>query len=346
MKLFKFHTHPLEKSYCVAPLRYRGQDCLLVAAEKQNKCLLFDLDGNLLDTVWEQPGGTMSMVQIPGSDGVFLATHRFYSPNDSQHASIVCACPGEQGWRIHTIAQLPFVHRFDLLCRQGKRYLIACTIKSAHAYKDDWTSPGKIYVAELPDGFPFGDERDTPRWTVLRDGLTKNHGYCRCADAAGDYALVGSESGVLKVVPPDSSHSDWRCLSLLDRPTSDMALADLDEDGEEELITISPFHGDAVDIYHLQGGRYEPVYHCDRALPFAHALWAGKIHGKPVALIGHRSGSRDLVAFFWDGCRYVAQVLEQDAGAANLLHYCKGEEDRLLCANREHNEIGFYRIEV
>ena len=29
------------------------------------------------------------------------------SPNDSQQASIVCAQSSEQGWRIHTIAELP-----------------------------------------------------------------------------------------------------------------------------------------------------------------------------------------------------------------------------------------------
>lgn len=343
MKLSKFHTHPLEKSYCVAPLRYRGKDCLLVAAEKHNKCLLFDPDGNLLDTVWEQPGGTMSMVQIPGSDGAFLATHRFYSPNDSQQASLVCAQPSEQGWRIHTIAELPFVHRFDLLRREGRLYLIACTIKSAHAFKDDWTSPGKIYAAELPADFSGSSEIN---WTVLREGLTKNHGYCRCTDEAGDYALVGSENGVLKVVPPDSEHSDWRCLTLLNQPTSDMAFADLDGDGEKELITISPFHGDTVTIHHRQADGYVPVYRCERPLPFAHAIWAGEIQGKTVALIGHRSGSRDLVAFFWESGRYVSQILEQDTGAANLLHYRQGKEDRLLCANREHDEIGFYRIEV
>ena len=51
----------LNKCYAIAPLMYQGETHLLVAAEKQDPCYLFDLDGNMVDKVWDGPGGVMIM---------------------------------------------------------------------------------------------------------------------------------------------------------------------------------------------------------------------------------------------------------------------------------------------
>ena len=53
------------------------------------------------------------------------------------------------GWKVTTVADLPYVHRFDILQRGGVTYLIACCIKSNYEYKDDWRFPGMTYALSL-----------------------------------------------------------------------------------------------------------------------------------------------------------------------------------------------------
>lgn len=142
-------TH-LTKCYSLAQIQRGGVPQFLVASEKQFPCMVLDEQGAPVETVWEGPGGVMTMDPLPGGEGAFLATHRFYSPNDSAQASIVLAEPGATGWQVRRIRALPFVHRFGILEREGNRYIVAATLKSAHAFKDDWTCPGRIWVGSLP----------------------------------------------------------------------------------------------------------------------------------------------------------------------------------------------------
>ena len=83
----------LNKCYSIAPLHYQEHDFFLVAAEKQDPCYLYDLEGNQISKIWDGSGGVMSMVQIPETNGEFLATFQFYSPNDSKEAKIVRVIP-------------------------------------------------------------------------------------------------------------------------------------------------------------------------------------------------------------------------------------------------------------
>lgn len=335
----------LEKCYSIAPLEYQGKRHILVAAEKTDRCILFDEKGNEETTVWEGPGGVMTMVQVPGTDGQFLATHKFYSPNDSKEAKIIIATPDGKGkWDIRTLVELPFVHRFDILRSGETYYLIACTLKSGHEFKDDWSNPGKIYVAELPEDLSGFDEDHQLKLDVLKDGMLKNHGYCKIHADGAEASLVCSADGVFRCCPPKERGGEWTVEQLLDTPASDATMIDLDGDGKDEMTVISPFHGDDITIYRLGENGYEPAYHYPEKAEFLHAIWSCTINGKPTTILGHRKGARRLMAFTWDEEKgdFAFHTLDDDCGPANVFGYHTDGKDILIATNREINEIAMY----
>lgn len=348
MKITKKVVGKLEKCYSLSKLFYAEKEHFLVAAEKVDRCILYDLDGNYEETIWEQPGGVMSMVQVPGTDGQFLATQRFYSPNDSGEASIVIAAPGgEEGWSVRTLVKLPFVHRFDILQAGTKRYLIACTIKSAHKYKDDWTSPGKVYACILPEDLSGFHEGRPLELKVIKDGMLKNHGYYRHKNQKQEEsAVISCEQGVFRFTPPAGEEEEWKIEKLIGDAASDALLLDLDQDGEEELVVISPFHGNRLKIYKKDNDIFRTVYTHPHKLDFLHAFWGGILGGRPIAVIGSREGERFLLAVSCDDQgQYQAQELDRGCGAANVMHVRNHDKDIIIAANREINEIAMYMLE-
>lgn len=347
MKIEKKVISNLTKCYSIAPLHYQGKDHILVAAEKVDKCLLFDTEGNQEDVVWEEPGGVMTMVQVPGTDGQFLATHKFYSPNDSKEAKIVKVTPIEKGnWEVKTLVDLPFVHRFDILERNGVRYLIACALKSDHEYKDDWRFPGKVFAAVLPEDLSVFDEDHQLELKVIKDGMLKNHGYYKIEDEGIQTGVISCDGGVFQFVPPAQADGEWEIRTLTTDAASDAVLVDFDGDGEKELAVIAPFHGDKVRFYKKKDGAFEMVYEFGESRDFLHSIFGGSLCGKPAFVTGHRKAERDLMAFSYNKEKgtYEMEYIDRDCGSANVYHYVKDGKDMLVSTNREIDEVALYTI--
>lgn len=348
MSEIKFTKHAiaeLEKCYSVCPITLRGVKGFLVATEKAGGCFFFNLEGELVEQIWQDPGGVMSLVPVPGKSDQFLSTHEFYGPNDSAKARLVLAYLADGQWQVKVIADLPFVHRFDVLTTGQKNYLIACTLKSGHEFKEDWTHPGKIFVGELPDDLLAEDAK--LELTVLAEGLTKNHGYYRCYEDGKPFSLVSADNGVFKVTPPSDLQPAWKIEKLLDGAFSDGTLIDLDGDGLPELLTYAPFHGDDLRIWRLVDGRYELDYIHPEPVEFLHAIWSGVINGKPTILIGNRKGRRELLALTWDSetKSYNFQLLDSDRGPANVTYFEQDGKRLIVATNRETNEVAMYVLQ-
>ncbi|MGB8455979.1 MAG: hypothetical protein WCD89_27145 [Anaerocolumna sp.] len=349
MKVNKKVISNLSKCYSIAPLIYEGKEHFLVATEKVDRCLLFDLDGNQEDIIWTEPGGVMSMVQVPGSNGQFLATHKFYSPNDSKEAKIVIATPVSKGnWEVRTLVDLPHVHRFDIINRNGVNYLIACALKSGHAYKDDWSIPGKVYASVLPHDLSAFKEDNQLELKVIKDKMLKNHGYYRVKDKGIETSVISADCGVFQFIPPENTDGEWEVKELLNTPASDAVLVDMDGDGKKELAVLAPFHGDQISIYKQNNGKFEKVYDYAELTEFTHAIFGGMLCGKPAIVIGHRKAERNLLVFTYNDVtkEYQIQIIDEDCGPANVYHYIKDNKDIIISTNREIDEVAMYTLQT
>ena len=352
MKIEKRVITKLNKCYAISQMMYEGSPAILVAAEKKDPCYLFSEDGKLLDTVWTEPGGVMTMTPVPGAKNTFLSVHRFFSPDDSKEAKIVIAQKNDdKGWNIRTLCDAPFVHRFGILNRAGTNYLLVCCLKTGHAYADDWRSPGACYAAVLPEDISAYNENNQLKLVPIKIGMLKNHGYSFIHRDGYDAAVIGCEEGVFVFNPPAALGEPWEIEHILHVPTSDAVLIDFDGDGKEELGCIAPFHGDSLVIYHLDvHGNYVPQWKLnrpERETGMIHATWACELLGRPSWIIGWRKGSRDTIAVHWDekAGTYAVDYLDKNTGCANAMHFVNSKgEDVVVATNREIDEVAMYII--
>lgn len=346
MKVNKKIISNITKCYAISPLRFKEKEHVLVSAERIGRCILFDMDGNEIDTVWSDRGGVMTMGQVPGSDGQFLAIHQFFSPNESKEAKIVIVTPVAKGnWEIRTLVELPFVHRFDIVNRNGINYLIACALKSGH--EENWSMPGRVFAAVLPKDLSNYNENNQLELKVIKEGLLKNHGYYHLKEDGLNKSIISADNGVFVFTPPEAADGEWEIKQLIDSPASDAVLLDLNEDGEKELLVLSPFHGDTITIYKKNAEKYVKVYESDPPVPFLHAIYAGIICGKPSVVIGHREGNKNLMVYTYnqEEKKYQAEVIDQNCGPANVCYFKKDGKDVILSTNREIDEVAMYTLE-
>ena len=200
------------------------------------------------------PVAPMSMVSLPGTNGEFLAIQRFFPGFQAQGVEIVQVSLRSGEWRVKTWFKLPYCHRLDILDRDGIYYVICCTICTTKKSEQDWSSPGAIYAAEIPENI------NQPLSLVqIAGGMTRNHGYWHCQPGYTS-ALTSSDQGVFEVLPPVQRGRQWAISRILEKPVSDIALSDIDGDGIDELAAIERFHGSDFVVYRKTAESYAPIY--------------------------------------------------------------------------------------
>lgn len=348
MHYSKKRVASMPKAYAIGTFDGDDAKSFLVGVEKEGPIQRFALDGTFMETVTEGPGGVMTITQVPGRGDQVLATSEFFSPNyGADTAGIVCYTRMATGaWAEHRICDLPYVHRFGVLKgAHGDLWLIACTIKGGSRHiKEDWRNPGAVYVAKLGEHL----ENEGVELTELSSCQLQNHGFWMSEDKS--YALISTAAGVFRYTPPASEDGQWEVACLLVQPTSDICAADFDGDGIDEILTLSPFHGNTLAVWHQSGTEdcYTKVWEDPIKRDFLHAIWSGTMFGKPCAVIGNRKANaqagRDLLRIFYAEGTYQLEMIDTDCGPANCCLIEDGDDVRIVAAHREIDEVALYTI--
>ncbi|MCH4160014.1 MAG: hypothetical protein LKF41_03195 [Bifidobacterium sp.] len=332
MEFQKIFADELDHGYAVMRLHEQGRDFVLIASEENKPCYAYDLDNHYRRiTVWNDVGGTMTMVQIPGTLD-FLATQRFYPGFNSAACRIVRAHFNGVDWDLSEVAQMPYIHRFDIIEHDGGFRFIGCSIANSKQDTDDWSDPGKVFVGMY-------DEQKN----ILQDvhpldvRITKNHGYRR---GDGTYSFITGAEGIFKLLYP-ADGVGWRIERVADNETSDMAGVDVDGDGRKEYLAIQGFHGCHLRLY---DDHFNTIAVSNRQTPFGHAIDGVTVSGETFFLFGYRDGKQELELVTLDDGTLKETVIDSGVGPSNVLVYRKAGKDYLLSANREKNEVAIYRI--
>jgi hypothetical protein len=341
VKFEKRRLVEMDRCYAVAAINTRGEDKILFATEGEGPCVAFSgPDFSRRETVYEGPGGCMGMVPVPGCRGDFLAVQKFFRMYRWEEALLVWMEALEQGgWRMHELLALPYLHRFDILTApDGRSHLVVCTLAASKDSRDDWSTPGCVYVAPMPR-----DWTQETRLRPLRADLFQNHGYCRAALNGRTCGLVGARQGVFAVFPPRDEGEDWSVEQLLDTPAGDVAVTDIDGDGKPEMAVIEGFHGRGFSVYRENRGVWTEMYRDADDSDFHHVAWGGMLGSLPVFLGGCRRGSRELFLLTCENGRMVRRVVDAGAGPSNAAVAVVNGAPYIVSANREIGEGAIYR---
>ncbi len=334
MQIEKRKIVDLPMVYVTAQLQLGGKQYLAVASEAPGEhAYIIDPETGDYADLWKGDTGVMNIIQIPGTEKLLVIV-RFYPIFQSKDAAVCLLEPGEDGymaqWKIREVAKVPFCHRIGVVTNKHGKFLLACQLCADKDFQEDWTKPGRVWVAPI-------QENGVGQWeqTELFGGLTKNHGL-HIED--GNQVYICAENGVLYFDLSDYAGGAVQPLLLTTNPTSDISL--YHKGGSTLAGVIEPFHGDTLAIYEQGRGSWKQLAKYD--ITFGHVVWMGELFGKDAVIAGSRGGEKQLEVIFPENGQRV--TLEQGVGPTQISVYRQGDAVKILSANHGAGEVAVYTL--
>lgn len=336
MKIEHKKLDNMYRAYAAASFVVDGKPSIFVASEeKGHPCYMYT--GNDFServTVWENGGGCMSIIPIPDKENEFLAIVDFYLKESPSSAKLVWGVYENKEWIIKDVLYLPYLHRFDIYNIEGINYFVGATIADEKEFKDDWSHGGSIYVGEIPEQPNKGIELKK-----IASDLYRNHGYYKLVGEEGIRGYFASDEGVFELNP----YNDWKLTKIFEGAIGEIALHDINRDGELEMITIEPFHGDKIKIYEKNKGLFEEKFSIPFELEFGHTLVGDTLNNIPSFIGGIRRIGNELFAIQFVNGNYEITIID-NGGPSNIAVGHLNNKDYIVAANHTRNEAAVYFI--
>lgn len=327
----------VDKVYATCIGRLEGKEAWIGASEGEGPCVCA-VDGKTL-TLWDEPGGTMNIVPIPGRSGEFYGTQKFLPVFAAADCTLNHIKYENGSFCVTEVMKTPYLHRFDLFLQDGQVYFIGSTLCGKKEFTQDWSSPGAVYTGMVKD-----DPREAFPLKKLYVGITKNHGFCREDGLFGlRYLITGVEGIFAFQVPKHPWDDDWTVTKLWEGEISDIAACDIDGDGQMEYASIEPFHGSKAVIYKEVDGALSPIKEYD--IDFGHVIWGGTVNQRPVFILGYRRQEMKLLMIYYDG-EFKEELIDSGVGPSQISVLSGENESFVLSANRQINELALYKISI
>lgn len=329
MNVEKVVFEEFEKLYAQGVMFKNGKpEKYIAGSEAQGQAISIDANTLEKQVIWdgENEGGTMTICQI-NENGDFYANERFFPVFHGPECVLVYGENKGGQFEITEVQKVPYLHRFDVVNVGEDKVFVGASLAKEKADKDDWSKPGEVLIGKLNK-----DPKRPFEITVLKDGITKNHGYCTTTYNGKRVILITGVEGLYCVYIPEKFEDEWKIEQFTDRETSDACVVDFDHDGEDEIVTIEKFHGNELIVNKLVDGVWTPIF--TKEIVFGHGLWGGKLLGSDRFIAGWRQGTKELICFTKEGDTVEEFVLGA-GGTSQFSVWEDGEKAYVLSADRQ-----------
>ena len=270
-------------------------------------------------------------------DTSYFSIQGFLPEYQCEGAHMVRVSKNGENWNVEKCFDMPFLHKIAIVDVLGHPWLIGATLSGPKDFKEDWSKPGEVVIAPVPEDPVSG------KWEFrqLLYPMTKNHGFCKAKVAGREVVYISATEGTWMVLPPTAEGEDWQTKKVLDFEIGDLTVDPLTGD----MAAVVGFHGDEFTFYQGLGTNdLKPVF--SEPIKWGHTAWLGQVGGVPVVVAGELFGKARILFYADCGNGYQLVHEEENIGPFSVTpRQVDASTLELLCPARAAGCPIIYRLQ-